>query len=139
MMSSNSIEVQIKEILVGIQKQAPGIMGFVVFTRDGFPITGTMHMNKSIASDYDNVTDSEFFAAIGAGILSLSERTLEQMNMLPLDKMTVESPRGNIVVEKVDDYIGVMAVSRPDAPVGLVRMALEKAKNKLKELLGKEV
>lgn len=137
MMSSNNIEVQIREILVAIQKQAPGIMGFVVFTKDGFPITGTIYSDSVMVREYDNVSDNEFFAAIGAGILSLSERTLEQMNMLPLDKMTVESPRGNIVVEKVDDYIGVMAVSRPDAPVGLVRMALEKAKKKLKGLLGK--
>lgn len=134
MMSNRSIEVRIKEALESVQRQTQGISGFVVFTRDGFPITGTMHSER-LVGDYEHMTDSEFFAAIGAGIVSLSERTLEQMDMLPMDKMIIESPKGNIVVEKVDDYIGVMAISRPDAPLGLVRMALERVKRKVKELL----
>jgi len=130
-MRHGGIESGLKELLIDLQSKTQGVAGFVVFTRDGFPIVSTVEFGDMFRGDFGEVTDGEFFSAIGAGILSLAERTLEQMSMLPLDRLLVESPKGNVIVESVNEDLGIMAISYPNVPVGLVRMAVETARRKV--------
>ena len=132
------IESGLKRVLHNLQEKTQGIAGFVVFTRDGFPVVSTVEFGDMFRGDFYDVGEGEFFAAIGAGILSLARRTLEQMGMLPLDKLLVESPKGNVIVEQVNEDVGIMAISYPDVPVGLVRMAVDSARRKIKEYIRSE-
>ncbi len=135
---NGGLEYGMREILRELQARTEGIAGFVVFTRDGFPVVSTVEFGDMFRGDFEEVNEGEFFAAIGAGILSLARRTLEQMGMLPLDRLLVESPSGNVIVEQVNDDLGIMAISYPSVPVGLVRMAVESARRKVRELIRSE-
>ncbi len=133
-----NMESGLRRVLHDLQEHVHGIAGFVVFTRDGFPVVSTVELGDMFRNGFYGVEEGEFFAAIGAGIFSLARRTLEQMNMLPFDRILVESPRGNVIVEAVDDEVGIMAISYPDVPVGLVRMAVESARKKVREFIRSE-
>jgi len=137
-MRAGGIESGLKELLYDLQTKTQGLAGFVLFTKDGFPIVSTVEFGDMYRGEFQEVTDGEFFAAIGAGILSLAQRTLEQMSMMPLTRLLVESPRGNVIVEQVDDELGIMAISYPGIPVGLVRMAVESARRKVKQFMEEE-
>ncbi len=132
------IESGLRQILHDLQERTQGVAGFVVFTKDGFPIVSTVEFGDMFRGDLHDVGEGEFFAAIGAGILSLAQRTLEQMGMMPLDRLLVESPRGNVIVEQVDGDVGIMAIAYPNVPVGLVRIAVETARRKIKEFIRSE-
>ncbi len=121
---------RLKYVLESIQKDLGGILGFVIFTNDGFPIISTLPVNPG-----SHISEQELFSAIGAGLLALSERTLRQIKMSGLDKITIESSDGNVAVEKIDDETGIMAISTTETPLGVLRLAVEKARKSAKEIL----
>ncbi len=137
-MRSGGMETGLRDLLKDLQSKTQGLAGFVIFTKDGFPIVSTVEFGNMFRGEFEEVTDGEFFAAIGAGILSLAQRTLEQMGMLPLDRLLVESPKGNVIVEQVNEDMGIMAISYPGVPVGLVRMAVESARKKVRQFIRTE-
>ncbi len=129
-MQTNSIDERIEDILEGIQRETTGLLGFVLFTKDGFPVKSTLtHSRES------SLQEQELFSAIGAGLISLAERTLGQIQMLPMDRLTIESEKGNIVVEKITSDVGIMALALPSTPLGMVRIAVKNARDRLKSLL----
>lgn len=130
-MQVNSIDDRIGDILEGIQKGTSGLLGFILFTMDGFPIKSTLTQNRNSV-----ISEQELFSAIGAGLISLAERTLGQIKMLPLDRLTIESSSGNIVIEKITDDVGIMALALPSTPLGMVRIAVKNARESLKPILG---
>jgi len=121
---------RLKHVLESIQKDLNGILGFVIFTNDGFPIISTLPVNPR-----SHISEQELFSAIGAGLIALSERTLRQIKMSGLNKITIESSDGNVAVEKIDDETGIMAISTTDTPLGMLRLAVEKARKSAKEIL----
>ncbi len=129
-MQTNSIDERIEEVLEKIQKDTSGLLGFVLFTMDGFPIKSTLTHSRN-----SEISEQELFSAIGAGLISLAEKTLKQIGMMPLDKLTIESSNGNIVVERVTDSVGIMALALPTTPLGMIRIAVQNAKEALKSLL----
>ncbi len=129
-MQVNSIDEQIERILEKVQNDTSGLLGFVLFTMDGFPVKSTLPHSSS-----GEISEHELFSAIGAGLISLAEKTLKQINMMPLDKLTIESSNGNIIVERLTDSVGIMALALPTTPLGMIRIAVQNAKKALKELL----
>ncbi len=126
----SNIEEKLNNHLLEIQAKTPGLRGFVVFTKDGFPIANTLLSNPDTKD-----TDIELLSAIGAGLLALSKQTLSQINIKELDRITVESPESNILLEAVDDDIFLMCIALPETTLGMVRLAMKKAADKVKEIV----
>ena len=129
-MNVKDLDNRIGDILEGIQKEVTGLLGFVLFTMDGFPIKSTMVHKTDTA-----ISEQELFSAIGAGLISLAEKALKQIELMPMDKLTIESTNGNIIVERVNQDVGIMALALPSTPLGMVRIAVKRAKDALISLL----
>ena len=129
-MDVENLDTQIGDILEKVQKETSGLLGFILFTVDGFPIKSTLAHKPENA-----ISEQELFSAIGAGLISLAERALKQINLMPMDKLTIESPNGNIIVERINRDVGIMALAQPSTPLGMVRIAVKKAKELLESIL----
>ncbi len=129
-MNVKNLDNRIGDVLEGIHKEITGLLGFVLFTMDGFPIKSTL-VHKT-----DNaISEQELFSAVGAGLISLAEKALKQIKLMPMNKLTIESTSGNIVVERVNQDVGIMALALPGTPLGMVRIAVKRAKDSLVNLL----
>ncbi len=117
---------RLRRILKRIMEET-GVESIMVFTMDGFPI---------VSASAGDTPPEELFSAIGAGLISLSANTLKNIGMLPLSRLTIESPRGNIVMEKAGQDIGVMAIAGPSTPIGMLRIAIQRARKDIGEVLG---
>ncbi len=117
---------ELAEKLESIKKSTPGILGFVIFTREGFPLLNTIkefqrgEVNGEISWD-------EYFSAVGAGILNLAKTTLQYMGISRADRLVVESRYGYILVERVNEDVNIMVVSTGKPSMGMVKVALRKA------------
>ncbi len=128
-MNSTATEEKLRHVLRSIMDET-GVEGMIVFTMDGFPVASEIRATGEMLE--------ELFSAIGAGLASLAENTLKNIGMLPLSRLTIESPRGNILLEKANQEIGIMALAGPSIPLGIMRVAIQKASTEIDRILGRE-
>ncbi len=112
--------------LESIRRTVPGLLGFVIFTREGFPLLNTIEEFQGEGPD-EEMTRDEYFSAVGAGIISLARTTLEHMGITPTDRLIVESRDGYILIERVDEDVSIMVVASSTPSIGMVKMALRRA------------
>ncbi len=106
-----------------------GVAGFIVFTMDGLPLVS--HIDKR----YGYETLREMFSTIGAGLISLAGSTLKHVNMLPMERITIESSQGIVLLERISDDIGIMTLASSSIPMGIIRIASERAKGEVLKFL----
>ncbi len=128
-MNSTATGEKLRHVLRSIMDET-GVEGMIVFTMDGFPVASEIRATGEMLE--------ELFSAIGAGLASLAENTLKNIGMLPLSRLTIESPRGNILLEKANQEIGIMALAGPSIPLGIMRIAIQKASTEIDRILGRE-
>ncbi len=128
-MNSTATGEKLRHVLRSIMDET-GVEGMIVFTMDGFPVASEIRATGEMLE--------ELFSAIGAGLASLAENTLKNIGMLPLSRLTIESPRGNILLEKANQEIGIMALAGPSIPLGIMRVAIQKASTEIDRILGRE-
>ncbi len=112
--------------LESIRRTVPGLLGFVIFTREGFPLLNTIEEFQGEGPD-EEMSRDEYFSAVGAGIISLARTTLEHMGITPTDRLIVESRDGYILIERVDEDVSIMVVASSTPSIGMVKMALRRA------------
>ncbi len=114
---------EVQEKLKAIQRAIPGILGFVLFTFEGFPIISTVDgIGPSEGED-----PAEYLSAVGAGIVSLSGTTLGHMGISPMKRLIMESGKGYVMVERVDENVGMMVVATLSTSIGMAKMTLSRA------------
>lgn len=128
-MNSTATGEKLRHVLRSIMDET-GVEGMIVFTMDGFPVASEIRATGEMLE--------ELFSAIGAGLASLAENTLKNIGMLPLSRLTIESPRGNILLEKANQEIGIMALAGPSIPLGIMRVAIQKASTEIDRILRRE-
>ncbi len=126
---------ELVEKLESIRRTVPGLLGFVIFTREGFPLLNTIQDFEGRRID-EEVPWDEYFSAVGAGIVSLASTTLQHMGISSTDRLIIESKYGYILVERVDDDVNMMVVSTGTPSIGMLKVALRRAINAYKATMG---
>jgi len=128
------MQSDLRQRLLDIQRRIPGLKGFVIFTNEGFLLISTVSPDVPGSVEEDVPLD-EYFSAVGAGILNMAKKALEQMGISPMSRLIVESGKGHVIVRRIDDEVSIMAVSNSTTSVGMVGMALEQAIDVYRELI----
>ena len=117
---------ELRRKLDDIRDMVPGVVGFVIFTHEGFPLLNTINRTLNEVMDQD-ITLEEYFSAVGAGILNLASTTLDHMGITPMERLVMESEDGYVLIEKIDSDVSIMVMSDSRPSIGMVKMALRKA------------
>ncbi len=117
---------ELRKRLDDIRDMVPGVVGFVIFTHEGFPLLNTIDRTLDGIMDQE-ISLEEYFSAIGAGILNLASTTLDHMGITPMERLVVESRDGYVLIEKIDVDVSIMVMSDSRPSIGMVKMALRKA------------
>ena len=120
----NSIEEIVKEF--DRNMKGGEIIALVVFDRDG----------RLIACAVQDEAAGEFLSVIGGGLLSMTEKVLDSMDMNPLDRTIIETTRGNILLENLGKEFGIILIASPGVSIGRARMMLKGVVQKLKGISG---
>jgi len=109
------------QILGGLNKTS-GITGSLLVGSDGI----------IIAADLDTRFQDETVGALAASIVSTVDRSLEKLQSTPFRQVTIEAEKGKLFLTDVG--IGVLVVTtEPDVNVGLVRLEIKNAQQKIKD------
>ncbi len=108
----DSIENLIK-ILNG-NMQNDGILAIAIFDRDGNPVAYAAQ---------DHIKGDEI-SATGGGLLSMSIKVMESMNMAPMERVILETDKGTILLEHLQNGLGIILVTSPGISVGRARLIM---------------
>ena len=108
----NKFEKILKELVFNT-----GAEGAILISPDGL----------SIASTFNEGYDEERAAAMGAAILSLSERVVSELNKGILEQIYVKGKDGYVLFTGIDDFavLGIMTDNK--VKLGLLLMEVKKA------------
>ena len=106
----------LKELIKNI-----GAEGAILITPDGLPI----------ASEFSVNLDEDTVSAMGASLLSLSERVLNELDKGELEEVYVKGKEGYALFTGVGDFAVLGVLTDNSAKLGLILVEIKKAINKL--------
>ncbi|MBS7248747.1 MAG: roadblock/LC7 domain-containing protein [Candidatus Jordarchaeales archaeon] len=116
---------EIENVLRKLQEDAPQIEGAAVVSVEGLPIAA------SLPPEIDDVR----LAAITAAILSLGERAVQEFEKGLVDEVYVKGSGGYILVMGAGPNAVITVSASKDANLGVVRLYMKRAAEKIAELL----
>jgi predicted regulator of Ras-like GTPase activity (Roadblock/LC7/MglB family) len=103
-----------------------GIESSAIATRNGLLIVSTFSRQHL----------AERFAALSATMMGAAETAAYELGIGIPDKIIIESKRGKIVGTRAGSKALLFVMTRPDANLGLVLIEMNKASEKIKNILG---
>ncbi|MDY6864361.1 MAG: roadblock/LC7 domain-containing protein [Halobacteriota archaeon] len=106
-------------------KRVGNIEASAVVSRDGL----------LMASDIPGGVHAETFAAMNATMMGAAETAISELNKGIPDRVIIESKEAKVIVTGAGQKALLVAMSRPEAGLGLVLVEMEKISEKLAEVL----
>ncbi len=124
----NNMQGKLHELLKRLVEESPDIIGVVVATMDGLPI-----------SHYSTYTyDPEIQAAISSAIVALSESSVRDADLGETSEILIVAEKGKVFLYPLGDLVlGVLADR--DANTGMIFMKVRRALNAIQEAALKEI
>ncbi|MEM1884402.1 MAG: roadblock/LC7 domain-containing protein [Candidatus Jordarchaeales archaeon] len=116
---------EIENVLRKLLEEVPQIEGAAVVSVEGLPIA------SSLPPEIDDVR----LAAITAAILSLGERAVQEFEKGFVDEVYVRGSEGYILVMGAGPNAVLTVSASKDANLGVVRLYMKRAAEKLAELI----
>lgn len=111
MARSSNLDSQLREALIFLQTETPGIIGAVLVSNSGLTICSALP---------DNI-QSDVVAAMTASMLALGERTAKELWEGKLDQVLIKGESGSYtLVEKVNPQVAIVVLASVQAKLGLV-------------------
>ena len=124
----DNMQGRLHELLKRLVEESPDIIGVVVATMDGLPI-----------SHYSTYTyDPEIQAAISSAIVALSESSVRDADLGETSEILIVAEKGKVFLYPLGDLVlGVLADR--DANTGMIFMKVRRALNAIQEAALKEI
>ena len=113
----DTLEKRLDEFISSV----PGIEGGVVITYDGLIVA------RRLKPGIDEIA----VAAMGAALLSVSQRVVRELNKGQFDNVVLTSSDGLIIVTTLTDDLLLLVITSPDAKLGLVNYELKKLRSQI--------
>lgn len=106
--------------------QTPGILGSLIIGRDGLVIIPM----------WETEIDTDIVGADSADLYNTAETMVsEKFSLGSLDSITLESEEAKFILKSVDDATFLVVATAPRVNLGLIRIEMKAAAEKLKEVL----
>lgn len=106
--------------------QVAGVMGSLIIGKDGLVIVSLW--------DYD--IDMNMVGADSADILGAAEQLMDEKFQLgSIEFLTMETDKAKFFLKSIDESTFLAVVTRPKVNLGLIRLEISAAAEKLKEVL----
>jgi len=106
--------------------QIPGVMGSMIIGKDGLVIVPL----------WEQDVDMDMVGAHSADILGAAESLMEEkFKYGSIDMLTLETKNANFFLKSIDDNTFMAVAVSPTANLGLIRLEIRSAAEKLEEVL----
>ena len=117
-------KAQLETILSGLKKTG-GIQGSAVISRDGL----------IVASDLSENVDADTVAAMSAAMQGAAETAVQELNQGELNQIIIDSGKGKMISIGAGENAILVVLGDVKVNLGLVLLALGKAKSKIADIL----
>ena len=116
---------QIQQVLKALVTNTPDIEGAAVVSVDGLVLSAVLPAG----------TDEDRVSAMGAALLSLGDRSAQELQRGTLEQVYVKGSSGYIVLMQVGPEAMLEAIAGPSAKLGMVLLEMKRAAAELARLL----
>ncbi len=88
-----------------------------------------------LASSLPKGSDEGIIGAMGAAVLNIGNRTVNELKRGELSKVIISGSKGDVVICGVGDSALLSAITNPDSNLGLVLLEMRRASEKIQEIL----
>lgn len=118
MVTASSLNERLREALIVMQTETPGLIGAVVVSTSGLTIVSTLP---------DDI-EGDVVSAMTASLLALGDRTANELWRGRLDQVLIRGEKGTFaLVEKVNSQVAIVVLASVQAKLGLVLVNLLRA------------
>jgi hypothetical protein len=104
---------KLRDALLFMQAETPGLMGAVLVSSSGLTIVSTL----------PNTIEADVVAAMTASLLALGDRTAQELWQGKSDQVMIKGEKGTFtLVEKVNSQVAIVILASVQAKLGLVLM-----------------
>lgn len=121
---ANRVE-QIQQVLKSLVNNTPDLEGAAMVSADGL----------SLASALPTGVDEDRIAAMAAAVLSLGERTVQELQRGQLEQVYVKGKDGYVILMQAGPDAVLEAIVGPDGKLGMVLLDMSRAAQELGRLL----
>ncbi len=118
----------IHEVLADLSANSTEVESAALVSMDGLMMASVL----APGADEDHV------GAMSAAVLSISERTAEELSRGELEQVLVKGKSGYILITHAGPDAVITIVAKPTAKLGLVFLDVKRAANKIEKLLSPE-
>ncbi len=116
---------QILEVLKKMKSENPDIEALSVVSLDGLPISSLL----------PEEAEEDRIAALSATILSLGERSAEELKKGTLEQAYVKGTDGYVIVQSVKNIAALMVVTNNKAKLGMVMLSVKKGLQEISQII----
>jgi len=113
MATGSNLNDQLRDALLFLQAETPGLTGAVLVSSSGLTIISTL----------PDTIEADVVAAMTAALLALGDRTAQELWQGKSDQVMIKGEKGTFtLVEKVNSQVSIVALASVQAKLGLVLM-----------------
>ncbi len=115
----------LKETLDSLQTTSADIEGCAVVSEDGLIIASCLQQNL----------EEDHVAAMSAIMLSMGNRIARELKRGDLEQLFVKGKNGYVIMANAGPHAMLVAITRPEAKLGLIFLDISRASRNLAEIL----
>jgi predicted regulator of Ras-like GTPase activity (Roadblock/LC7/MglB family) len=116
--TGSTLNGRLRDALLTLQAETPGLLGTVLVSTAGL----------TIASTLPETVEPDVVAAMTAPMVALSERTAKELWQGQLAQVLVKGQSGTyVLMEKVNSQVAIVALASKDTKLGFVFMNMTRA------------
>jgi predicted regulator of Ras-like GTPase activity (Roadblock/LC7/MglB family) len=128
MATGSTLNGQLREALLTLQAETPGLLGAVLVSTAGLTIVSTL----------PGTAEPDVVAAMAAPLLALSERTAKELWHGQLSQVLIKGQQGSyVLVERVNSQVAIVALASKDAKLGFVFMNITRTSATIARIIKK--
>jgi predicted regulator of Ras-like GTPase activity (Roadblock/LC7/MglB family) len=116
---------QIQQVLRALVTNTPDVEGAAMVTTDGLPL----------ASALPSGADEDRVSAMAAAVLSMGERTAQELQRGTLEQVYVKGDTGYVILMQSGPEAVLEAIAGPSAKLGMVLLDMKRAAQELSRLV----
>lgn len=116
---------QMQQVLKNLVSNTPDLEGSAIVSVDGLVLTSVLPAG----------TDEDRVSAMAAALLSLGERSSDELQRGTLEQVYVKGSKGYIILMQVGSEAVLEAIAGPGAKLGMVLLDMKRAAQELSRLI----
>jgi len=122
---SKKWRLELESTLREMSRADPQIIASAIVRNDGLVL----------ASSLPKDSDEGIIGAMGAAVLNIGNRTVNELKRGELSKVIISGSKGDVVICGVGDSALLSAITNSDSNLGLVLLEMRRASEKIQEIL----